>query len=411
MKETNVLAVIDIKQQLGKYQAIPASELVSELKYIPLETCSDCLVGEQLIDIFVTSTHIFIEGSSYCYAFGRDGKFIGKIGRIGHGPGEYNNLIGMTVDENKKFLYLETYLNLLEYSWDGKFHRSIPLPPKADGTLKTVTFVRDGSFIGHIQNNTGKEKYNFLLFNDSGQVIKSYDNHVFLDRPRQRYMPTDWAMRPFRMEDRIYVKEIWNDTMYYLNEQNNLIPEFVFNLDKYAFRKEMREDATDQGYMKTDGIILIPYEWLPMVGIPDHIFFSMNVFDASTFDISFPEKPQREISIPAGVQSVRAVDGRRPLGLYDVVNQQTQLLDTDPISRLSGLINDLDGGLSFWPRHYTSDNELVDIWQAYDMKGFLTDEYFNAHQIKDPAAHQRLKAIVKELKDDDNPVIVIGKLK
>jgi predicted MarR family transcription regulator len=46
-----------------------------------------------------------------------------------------------------------------------------------------------------------------------------------------------------------------------------------------------------------------------------------------------------------------------------------------------------------------------------DMKEFLTEDYFAAHEIKDPAAHKKLKDLVQKLDFDDNPVVVIAKLK
>ena len=92
-------------------------------------------------------------------------------------------------------------------------------------------------------------------------------------------------------------------------------------------------------------------------------------------------------------------------------NKETRLLDTDPFSHMSGLINDLDGGMSFWPKYYTSENELIDIWQSYEMKELLTEEYFATHEIKNPQAHQKLKELLKNLDEEDNPVIVIAKLK
>ena len=41
----------------------------------------------------------------------------------------------------------------------------------------------------------------------------------------------------------------------------------------------------------------------------------------------------------------------------------------------------------------------------------LTDEYFASLKIKDQQAHQKLKELLKNLQEDDNPVIVIAKLK
>jgi hypothetical protein len=71
----------------------------------------------------------------------------------------------------------------------------------------------------------------------------------------------------------------------------------------------------------------------------------------------------------------------------------------------------LNGGLSFIPKYYAGNNEVIDIWSPADMKEMLTDKYFASLKIKDPQAHQKLKELLKTLKDDDNPVVVVAKLK
>ena len=76
-----------------------------------------------------------------------------------------------------------------------------------------------------------------------------------------------------------------------------------------------------------------------------------------------------------------------------------------------GIINDLNGGLPFIPIYYAGNGLVVDIWNADNMQEMLTEEYFATQTIKDPKAHQVLKELMKDLKYDDNPVIVIAKLK
>jgi len=417
MDKTGDIAVIDVIQQFGKYQEIPVSEFVTELEYIPLETCDDCLIGQVNRGFIVTSTHIFVAGGApFLYAFDRDGRFIGKIGSVGQGPGEYRFLRALSIDENKQSLYVDALYYLLEYSWDGIFRRSFKIPSTTieinnrieNWSMDKVFFVRDNLFVGHTLNFSGNEKYNFHLINDFGQVVKSFDNHILLDR-RPRATDAEFSMRPFRISERMYLKEYANDTLYCLNEQNELVPQFVFDLGKYTFSKKKRENDVEMRYY-LDGVIIIPDELTPMVGTPNYIFFSIHVRDASTINIPYPQRPQPRQTIR--IPNVRYVDIRTPLGIYDMVNQKTRLLDTHPVTRRQGLINNLDGGLSFWPKYYNySDNELIDLWQAHTMKELLTDDYFNAHEIKAPQAHQKLKELLGKLDEDDNPVVVIGKLK
>ena len=75
------------------------------------------------------------------------------------------------------------------------------------------------------------------------------------------------------------------------------------------------------------------------------------------------------------------------------------------------MINDINGGLPLIPKYYIGNGEVIDIWNVEDMQNMLTEEYFTKQTIKDRPAHQNLKELLKGLKFDDNPVVVIAKLK
>ena len=106
-----------------------------------------------------------------CYAFNRDGRFLCEIGRVGQGPGEYQSIMGLFVDEKKQLLYIETPSTLLAYSWTGFFRRSIRKPQNMNELpLREVALVHDNLFIGHSTNYAGNEMYSFLLFSDSARV-------------------------------------------------------------------------------------------------------------------------------------------------------------------------------------------------------------------------------------------------
>jgi len=76
-----------------------------------------------------------------------------------------------------------------------------------------------------------------------------------------------------------------------------------------------------------------------------------------------------------------------------------------------GIINDINGGLPFIPRYYAGNGVVVDVWNVENMKEMLTDEYFASQTIKNQESYQNLKSLLKNLKDDDNPVVVVAKLK
>ncbi|MDR2231623.1 MAG: 6-bladed beta-propeller [Tannerella sp.] len=407
------LAVIDIINNLGKYQTIPVSEFVSELEYIPLETDLECLIGENIRDLIVTTTHIFIVSDNYCYAFGRDGKFLNRIGRIGNGPGEYQVIGNLSVDEQNKTLFFENFRNVFEYSWDGVFQKSIPIPENTNKSpLGDVSFVRNNLFIGHNHNHVGNEPYNFLLFDTLGQVVKSFENHVKINHTKPSYFIAERAIKPFRMSESIFVKENSNDTLYYLNKYNEMIAGYIFDLGNFGYSIQKRLNANQRDYKETikGGLIHIPNYNMPIVGTPRYLFFSFTAEEVPK-NIPFPAKRVRIPVIPPGFKVTGRIDSHSVVGIYFFENQITRLLDADHISLIPGLMNDVDGGLSFWPRYYSSDNELIDIWQSYDMKEFLTDKYFASHEIKNPQAHKKLKELLNKISAADNPVVVIGKMK
>jgi len=416
--KTGDVPVIEIVQNLGKYQAVPLSRFVTELEYIPLETSYDCFMPDDFYYPIVTPTHIFIRGFRFCYAFDRNGRFLGQIGSVGQGPGEYSYLTDWTIDENSQSLYLEAFRTLLEYSWDGVFRRSIRLPEhKYNFTSSNNFFVRDSLFIGHFRNHKGDLPHNFVLFDQSSEVVKSFDNHVQFKPKRERTNWTNSAMTPYRIGEHIYVKELGNDTLFRLNGQNEIVPQFVFDIGKYTSTIERREYAPPRNELWKSfpgGEIQLPLQ--VMIGTQNHIFFDLRARDLSG-KYSFPQKRKMPTAAPSNSEFINfqptriSIDAHTVLGIYDTANGTTQLLDTDPVTQMMGFINDLDGGLSFCPKYYTSDNELVDAWRAEDMKDYLTEAYFAAHEIKNPEAHQKLKELLENVTEFDNPVIVIAKLK
>lgn len=395
------VAVIEIVQHLGEYHAIPISRFTTELEYIPLETNDDCLEAGNLSDMIVTSTHIFVWGSRFCYAFDRNGRFLGKIGNVGQGPGEYSVLGGLSVDEKKQSLYLDAR-TLLEYSWDGVFRQSIVFPENEHGySPQNVVFVRDNLFIGCYNNYSGVLSHNFILFDQSSEVVKLFDNYVEFHRPYIGGWWADRSIKPYRIGERVYVKEVANDTLFCLNEQNELIPQFVFNIGQFTSTKEKREADISKG-IRTEELIVSYNGRHPVTGTQNYLFFGFAAFNLSG---KYPFPEDMDGSNPRGL------DWHNLAGIYDTANQTTQLLDADPVSHMVGMINDLDGGLSFYPKYYTSDNEMIDIWWPAHMKRYLTESYFAAHEIKNPEAHQKLKELLQKLNEEDNPVIVIAKLK
>ncbi|MCG6189344.1 6-bladed beta-propeller [Maribellus maritimus] len=110
---------------------LPLSEIISECEIIPLETNEKSLF-ESVYHVSISENYIAIHsrGSFPIKLFTREGKFIRDIGKIGRGPGEFNSLYGIQLDEDAKRIYLTPFARatkLFVYSLDGENLPDIPL--------------------------------------------------------------------------------------------------------------------------------------------------------------------------------------------------------------------------------------------------------------------------------------------
>ena len=122
------------KNQSYEKKSIDVHTLAEVVDYIPLETPDDGLIPKsdtRVESILATATEVFIVSLNKIFRFGRNGKFLNTIGRIGEGPQEYVTLIDMVLNRTKKevIIYDGGKQSLMIYAYDGSFLRSIPLNP------------------------------------------------------------------------------------------------------------------------------------------------------------------------------------------------------------------------------------------------------------------------------------------
>ncbi|MFI3268565.1 MAG: 6-bladed beta-propeller, partial [Rikenellaceae bacterium] len=109
---------------------VPLSEFVEDLEIIELDPAIEAYVGPYT-PIVSKNYLILYDNNNQCKLFDRKtGKFITKIGAIGHGPGEYEHLVIYgTINEKRNSIYLASYYakNIIEYDLEGNFKRNIPI--------------------------------------------------------------------------------------------------------------------------------------------------------------------------------------------------------------------------------------------------------------------------------------------
>ncbi|NDV58098.1 DUF4934 domain-containing protein [Bacteroides sp. 519] len=118
---------IDVVTGLQNLTALKASDFGTTIRYIPLETTDDCLIGNNP-HINVLKDKIVVTTRSQCFVFDKaTGKFISSVGHIGEDPEGYASTMNWA-DENKDMLYFCRQPNwLMKYDMQGKYSGKVEL--------------------------------------------------------------------------------------------------------------------------------------------------------------------------------------------------------------------------------------------------------------------------------------------
>ncbi|MDR2232085.1 MAG: 6-bladed beta-propeller [Tannerella sp.] len=412
-KSVGEVPVIDVISSVEHYQRVYCSDLFSSMELIPLETKQECLMGTnytlKLKDSMIIVRSIPGMGGMIgpvnisLYAFDRSGNFINPIGRKGQGPEEYISIGDPFFNMDQPTLFVEDMKKVIEYDLQGNFIRSFKIIEIDSGVkLSNYGYVGGGLFIAKMPNN-GKNEYNYCIMDEQGNFLKGFPNYIFFQKEREYASTMEIAIDPIRVDDQLYLKDMLNDTIYSLSNME-LKPEFVFGFGQYSYPIEYMSGAGDAlQRLLPDNAFLLSRGFGYLVGTPNFFFYRVRIPKV----YKGPKSKQVYIDFLGEYKSTDDFVH----GIYNIAQHTNILLDTEPFYLQKGIINDLNGGLSFIPKYYAGNGEVIDIWNPADMKEMLTDEYFASLKIKDPQAHQKLKELLKTLKEDDNPVVVVAKLK
>ena len=215
---------------------LPLSYWVEDFQAVKLDGKDEALVGQG--PICVTDNYIMVGRANNvpCKLFRKDGSFVGSVGSIGQGPGEYTMVYDMQIDEKAGHIYLLPWnaKSIFVYDMNGKYMKDIPLNKKYEKQivpkgkfkvdaeknrvammllpfdyLPVVAWVQDmeGNVIHEIPMNHLRVKPDF-----SNEVVSSKAPADALDVS----LCTFWELR--------------KDTLYHLNmESGKLQPKFTLD--------------------------------------------------------------------------------------------------------------------------------------------------------------------------------------
>lgn len=363
--------LININEGFTNRKELPLSEIASDIEYVKLEFTKKSSIN-QLKVIFITDKYIFINsnGLPYVMQFNRDGKFIRQVGTLGRGPGEYSYCRTFTVDEKNELVLIFdnwTY-KIVCYNFDGEFKKVIETH---NDLIRNLTVANNGEIICQSAPIRIQPTYFMLLsLNEKGDTIFSKKSWYFKNFKGNYFGGPD---NMFIRNDSIFVREYFNDTIYLYNNKS-LEPYYILQWDKY------KDPA------------IFSFQNLGIKRILDN--------NSKVFQLEVIQASSQYLYLYYQFQY------KNYLGRFDKLTREVEFTE----QKQGCLINDFDGGLSVNPSFNMGSKWIAEI-PADSLLSTLTPEFFATSKAKYPEKKERLKKLVEELDENDNPVVMIISLK
>jgi hypothetical protein len=390
----NDIKTIDVAGGVGKGKVVQLSEIAESIEYIPLETNRNSMIDK------VSWSSLVFENNKYyirtrfeesIFVFDSVGKFLFKFNRTGRGPEEYEYLAGFTVDPDGNII-IRSVEKFVLYDKEGNFVRVL-----ADkNTFPEITFDKCLPF--------GDDKYLFTkrikrgVDNEYSAILMDYKSNKILKikypSKEREFVKSLPMMYRFSFYEVFAVRS--NEGMLIFNglDENILRVDRDFNIDT-IFRINFGK------YHPRD----IPGEVLARADVSSNIFRYVFPFESSRYIFdqfnlgAAAHKPR--IMLKHGAKSEDdIVTFDISCSLFDKITGEFLLVD-QPEKNQIGFPDDFEGGPAVWPVYVSTCNHIV---TSIDAMNFIT--YSETHKVSD-----KYLEIAGRLKETDNPVMVLVKLK
>ena len=349
-QSTGELIVVDVTKNYPKKEI--KIQDVMDVEYIALDSSDEFLCGGVVKDV---GENIIVVGNERIdgniYLFDRSGKGLRKINRRGQGPGEYPMFTGITLDEGNNELIVSNLMGsqVLVYDLFGSFKRGFKYE-NGYNAQKTLNFDREHLMCAGMRTRENTNPPFFILTKQDGTVTNLIE------------LPGEEIQSPEQM----------------INDFMRGYPHTVISVpcrDNWA----LVDSWYDTVYMYT----------------PDHKMTPVMVRTPS-------KKSNPEVDVFPYLFTDRYCIMRK-----DVNGEQKHLIyDSKGNAIFEYIISNDD----YPDKSYTLSK--VDISSINDIVSYEKYEAFELIEAnKEGKLKGRLKEIASQLKDDDNPVIMLMKHK
>ena len=294
-----------------------------------------------------------------------------QIGSSGRGPGKYSSILNFSVNENANIVLVVGEYSAIEYDLDGSCIETFKRPP---GIMFDYL---DQDRIVFYKNNNVDSPVNLVITNQDLKPVKEFYNY----NPKPATNFGLLAAPLYSYKSHLYFKEYWNDTLFCIQD-TVLVPHIIVN--------------------EKDPLLDMTFELKPSSSVTDLVSQLDKVEDKLLTHSIYESDSFVFLSYHQGMNPR---DPKVVKFIFDKIDNATICIKDGKIK------NDIDGGMNLYPNLIANSGILVQWIDAYRFKRYLTSDDFVISVPKYPSRKKELEKLSSNLKDTDNPVLMLIKLK
>lgn len=335
---------------------IMLNELASDIRYVPLETTDDCLMNDEFYIMQYTGEDIITSG---IFHFDKNGKFLNKIGSKGQGPEEYLQGLFAFGDWKNKLLYVQNWTTLTCYGFDGTFVRSVPTPQLNMGAAGLF----DENHILYSNDIYYADKANpiqlYMVDSQNGKTVSKWRGHLEENKKYGMILTSRDFM--YNYDNSLFYKPALENVIFKILSPKKR--QLVYKFDCSGKDIDVSADEVD----------------------PKKRFQFLSVYWA--------KETAQYLFVNYGMKNISR------LGIYD---KEKKTFTNVTIK------DNLAGGYDIHPAWTSDDNHLLMVYYA---GGLLQDKEKRYSTGLLPERKKELDELLKNIKEDDNPVVILVTLK
>jgi len=358
---------------------ITLSDIADDITYIPLDNSIP----------FVSFKYVITSNSFYFAAkgigilqFNREGKLIKKIGSRGRGPGEFWYGMTFTVDELTGNVFVQDPGKIKIYSNSGIFLRDISLIEYSGGNGFLDVELYNSLLFFPNDLAAGSSKFNWIFLDTLGNEIKTKENSV---PPFQSNLEMNCGI--YKYKNNLCYYNYYNDTIFSISPDLSYNAAYLFAQGDHRWPGARIEFHSQAEFSSKLFKLFIPGT---MFETDKYIVLQYSYLERSA--ICFIDKRSKKTCLAMK---------------YEIVPESFS-------KTIPNLYNDLDGGMPLMDVRYYSEKDeeyITTLINPSELKTYLSSPAFRESVPKYPEKKKELELLANSLKETDNPVLMMVRLK